>query len=122
MSQLEALTNFFETHKKRCVIVLSALLLIFIGMLIFQISVSSQQKKRTRIEQELLRSQRVPVTDVWLLPDPLPLPGIQFSRDQKKQWGPQEQNLWYSEINEQDVAAVGSEARRQIDALLESVP
>ncbi len=135
----EKITNFFSTvktfisdNKKAVVVILSFIVFITI-LLIILISMLSKNdeepiRKTSSAETQLSNEQnetgfkKISPDSLWLLEEPLKLPPIQFSREQREIWKPAELDYWYEAPDEQAMKELRQKNKEIIDNLLEDAP
>lgn len=122
MMDREAIASYIEDHRSSLVRIAMAavVVLVVIAALLVRLAYAEASAAREAEAERLSRS--IPPDELWFLPDPLGMPGIQFSREPEEQWSAQERDLWYDEPDADEIGALREAGRRQIDDLLESVP
>ncbi len=122
MIDREAIVSYMEDHRDslmRVAAVSVAVLVIVIGLLV-RLGLAEAKAAREAESERLARA--IPPDELWFLPDPLGMPDIQLSREQRERWSAQERDLWYDTPDAGEIGALREAGRRQIDDLLESVP
>ena len=59
---------------------------------------------------------------LWLLEEPLYLPPIQFSREQRKIWEEEEIEYWYEPPSKQIMEMLNKKNKNLVDNILEAAP
>ncbi len=122
MIDRDAIIGFIESHKPLLIRSLSgALALLFVLLLVSLCSESSAARKR-ETEAAALRSSALSPDELWYLREPLPVPGVQLSREPRQSWSVEEMNLWYSAPDGVRLEKLRTAGRKQVDDLLESIP
>ncbi len=122
MSIPERLSAFLSDHQGLVIRVCAGVLVLFAIILTFLVVISRAEAAKAREIEETKARRAIPIEDLYLPDDPMGLPGVQLSRDRKRIWPPDERDLWYHSIGQDELSALAESARRQIDDLLESVP
>ncbi len=118
----EAIVTYLEGHRDslvRAAVLAIAILAILIAFLV-RLGFNEARAARQAEAERLARA--IPPDELWYLPDPLGMPGIQLSREPRERWSAQERDLWYDTPDAGEIGALREAGRRQIDDLLESVP
>jgi hypothetical protein len=118
----ERLSDFLTDHRGLVIRVCAGVLVLFAGILALLISLSRAEAAKAREIAESRARRAIPIEDLYLPDDPMGLPGVQLSRERRLFWPPDERDLWYHPIGQDELSALAESARRQIDDLLESVP
>lgn len=122
MVDRDVIVGFIEAHKPLIIrTIVSCLVLLVVLLCISIYSSLSSERKATRAKDELHKQAIVP-DELWYLPEPLPVPGVQLSREPKKSWSVDEMKMWYSTPDEGQLEKLRSAGRMQVDGLLESIP
>ena len=122
MSIPERLSEFLSDHQGLVIRVCAGVLVLFAIILTLLIVFSRAEAAKARELEEIKARRAIPIEDLYLPDDPMGLPSVQLSRDRKRFWTPDERDLWYHSIGQDELSALAESARRQIDDLLESVP
>lgn len=130
----EKLQGFIAENKKFILIAacstIAVLILTIVLILVFSNSEKTGTKKNT---PDVTENRNSPLTGnssnskidpavFWLLDEPLKLPPIQFSREQRKIWDPSEIEFWYEPPSAEAMENLHKKNRKIIDTILEDVP
>lgn len=93
------------------------LLSVLAGLTLFFIRTGKQSKH----ENSQLPSVKIAPEHIWLNDEPLPLPPIQFSREQKKVWTTEDIEKFFIEPNEAVLDTLHEKNSEKIKQLLEGI-
>ena len=120
----------FSHHKKPVIIIVCAL--IFILTLSLLLIIFSQKKddashsetKKTVLSSKNsdFKSGKVDTDKLQIIDEPLYLPPIQFSREQRKIWEKEEVDYWYEPPTEEDMEELHKQNKKIADKILEAAP
>lgn len=126
----ESVREFFSYNKKIVIIVVS--ILIFILILSFLLILVLQKKdvssypetKRAVLssKESDFKSGKVNTEKLQIIDEPLYLPPIQFSREQRKIWEKEEVDYWYEPPTEKDMEELHKQNKKIADKILEAAP
>lgn len=122
MIDRDAIIGYIESHRPLLIRYLAgclALLLVLLFVILY--SESSAARKRESAETAL-RQRALGPDELWYLREPLPVPGVQLSREPRKSWSVEEMNMWYSTPDGEQLDKLRSAGSKQVDGLLESIP
>lgn len=89
---------------------------VVIGLLLF-----FSKKPASPVQTTKLPSVIIPPEHIWIPENPLILPEIQFSREQKKEWTQEEIQKFFVEPNEDSLKELHRQNTEKIKKLLEAV-
>ena len=118
----EDLPEFIETWRKPLIavtVLVLAILLVVLGVVLA--AAVAEKKTAEKLDAER-RGRALSMEELWLPPEPLPLPGVQLFRTPLKRWPAEEVKKWYTDADESSLNELHSLNRKKIDTLLESVP
>ncbi|UTC77899.1 hypothetical protein E4O04_07750 [Treponema sp. OMZ 799] len=122
--------EFFSNNRKAVIIIVC--ILIFILILSLLLILFSQKKdntsysetKRTVLSSKNsdFKSGKVNADKLQIIDEPLYLPPIQFSREQRKIWEKEEVDYWYEPPAEKDMEELHKQNKKLADKILEAAP
>ncbi len=136
----EKIKNFFSKIKtfvsdnKKIVILISSVIVVILLLLIFLLIALSKNNKpetargrvkptiQTNNSDTITVNKKVNPNDLWLLDEPIQLPPIQFSREQRQIWKPAEVDYWYEAPSEEAMKILREKNKKIINDLLEEAP
>ena len=120
----------FSHNRKPVIIIVCAL--IFILMLSLLLIIFSQKKdgalhsetKRAALSSKNsdFKSGKVNTDKLQIIDEPLYLPPIQFSREQRKIWEKEEVDYWYEPPTKEDMEELHKQNKKIADKILEAAP
>ncbi len=123
---------FFENKKAMMIILPIVFFIIFllIMLLILLANSSNEEGYRAKESPEIHINnskitnglKKLNPNSLWLLDEPLKLPPIQFSREQRKLWKKAEVDYWYEPPSEKAMEELRQKNKKIIDDLLEDAP
>ncbi|MEL3911473.1 hypothetical protein [Treponema pedis] len=124
------LQDFFAVNKKLLLIAASCTVFILIITIVLIVTFSQKGKKGILDSDDSLStdlSQTKPFTFIdpnvfWLLEEPLKLPPIQFSREQRKIWDKGEIEFWYEPPSSEAMEKLNKKNKKIIENILEEAP
>jgi hypothetical protein len=118
----DSLIEFIEEKRSVIIIVTAAILAFLLVVLVLMfVSLESAKKKAAAIASAQ-KANSLSAAELWLPSEPLDIPGIQNFRAPRQRWSPEEVKQWYTEGDAASLGELRGVGRKQIDALLESVP
>lgn len=112
----ELFENLFENKMNIVVGLLVVGLFVFGFLLIVRVkaikSANAEAKKPVIVDTNML----------YLLDEPLPVPPVQFSRKQRKQWSMNEIEWWIEPFTKEELETLKMQNRAIIEKLLDNVP
>ncbi len=127
------INTFFSENKKAMIIIILAVILIIL-LSIMLISMLSQNKNEDKAHRRAKKTvkvektktsanlQKIESTSIWLPDEPIKLPPIQFSREQRQIWKPAEVDYWYEAPDEEAMKELRQKNKKIIDDLMEDAP
>ncbi len=115
----------FSVHKKEVIIIFSSIaLILFLVIIILLVTAKPGNKTEMKTTES---SSQVPLKKIdpnslWLLDEPLQLPPIQFSREQRKIWKQGEIEYWYKPPSQEAMTELHIQNKKLIKNLLEEAP
>ncbi len=122
MIDRDAIASYIEDHRGSLIKIFAVALAVLVFSIIMLAHFGLSEERSAREAEAAQLAKAVPPDELWLLPDPLGMPDIQFSREPKERWSAQERDLWYDDPGAGEIGALREAGRKQIDDLLESVP
>ncbi len=122
MIDRNAVIGFVENRRVLIAVILSAVLVLLLLVLVLSLRSEGEAKKKTAAEAAARKSVAISPEELWLPPEPLPVPGIQFFRERHERWSAEEAKEWYTEPDGAVLEALRTAGTRLVDELLESVP
>ena len=119
----------FSHNRKPVIIIVCAL--IFILMLSLLLIIFSQKKDGTSHSETKaalssknsdFKSGKVNTDKLQIIDEPLYLPPIQFSREQRKIWEKEEVDYWYEPPTKEDMEELHKQNKKIADKILEAAP
>lgn len=122
MIDRDAIVGFIETHKPLLIRSLSGILALLVVILVVSVYMESSAARKRESEEIALRAKALSPDELWYLREPLPVPGVQLSREPRQSWSVEEMNMWYSTPDDARLEKLRTASRKQVDDLLESIP
>ncbi len=131
---VDRLKLFFSENKKLIMIILPIIIFIIFLLVLLLILLSKQNdnsenyQTKAKIEVQLKTTtganglKKLNPNSLWLLDEPLKLPPIQFSREQRRIWKQNEVDYWYEAPSEEVMDDLRQKNKEIIDNLLEAAP
>ena len=127
---LKNMQDSFSHNRKPVIIIVCAL--IFILILSLLLIIFSQKKdgalhsetKRAALSSKNsdFKSGKVNTDKLQIIDEPLYLPPIQFSREQRKIWEKEEVDYWYEPPTKEDMEELHKQNKKIADKILEAAP
>ena len=122
--------DFFSNNRKAVIIIVCALIFILIlSLLLILISQKKDDTSHSKTKQAVLSSKnsdfksgKVDMDKLQIIDEPLYLPPIQFSREQRKIWEKEEVDYWYEPPTEEDMEELHKQNKKIADKILEAAP
>ncbi len=118
---MNKIQEFISDHKKEAVIALCLLVLILFTIILILIF-SGQSKTGNKLENKTVPEVKIDSKVLWLLEEPLDLPPIQFSREQRKIWEDEEIKYWYEPPSKEAMEKINKKNKKLVDNILEAAP
>ena len=85
---------------------------------------SYSEMKRSVLSSDTsdFKSGKIDVDKLQIIDEPLYLPPIQFSREQRKIWEKEEVDYWYEPPTEEDMGELHKQNKKLTDKILEAAP
>lgn len=118
------------SHNRKAVIIVCALIFILILSLLLIIfsqkkyDASHSETKKTVLSSKNsdFKSGKVDTDKLQIIDEPLYLPPIQFSREQRKIWEKEEVDYWYEPPTKEDMEELHKQNKKIADKILEAAP
>ena len=118
------------SHNRKAVIIVCALIFILILSLLLIIfsqkkdDASHSETKKTVLSSKNsdFKSGKVDTDKIQIIDEPLYLPPIQFSREQRKIWEKEEVDYWYEPPTKEDMEELHKQNKKIADKILEAAP
>lgn len=122
--------DFFSYKKKTVIIIVCILIFILILSLLLIIvlqkkdDTSYSETKRAVLSSKNsdFQSGKINTDKLQIIDEPLYLPPIQFSREQRKIWEKEEVDYWYEPPTEKDMEELHKQNKKIADKILEAAP
>ncbi|UTC68132.1 MULTISPECIES: hypothetical protein [unclassified Treponema] len=128
---LKNIQDFFSNNRKLVIIIVCVLIFLLILSLVLLI-IFSQKKEDTAYSKEKktvlssknsdFKSGKINTDKLQLIDEPLYLPPIQFSREQRKIWEKEEVDYWYEPPSKEDIEELHKQNKKLVDNILEGAP
>ena len=120
----------FSHNRKPVIIIVCALIFILILSLLLIIfsqkkdGTSHSVKKKAALSSKNsdFKSGKVNTDKLQIIDEPLYLPPIQFSREQRKIWEKEEVDYWYEPPTKEDMEELHKQNKKIADKILEAAP
>ena len=127
---LKNMQDSFSHNRKAVIIIVCALIFILILSLLLIIfsqkkddaSYSETKKAVLSSKNSDFKSGKVDTDKIQIIDEPLYLPPIQFSREQRKIWEKEEVDYWYEPPTEEDMEELHKQNKKIADKILEAAP
>ena len=96
--------------------------LLVIGLFVFGFLLIVRVKAIKSANDEAKKPVIVDTNMLYLLEEPLPIPPVQFSRKQRKQWSMNEIEWWIEPFSKEELETLKMQNRAIIEKLLDNVP
>lgn len=113
---MNKIQDFISNRKKETVIAVCILILILLIIILAMIFGGNKRAKMSRTDT------KIDPNVLWLLEEPLYLPPIQFSREQRKIWEEEEIEYWYEPPSKQIMEMLNKKNKNLVDNILEAAP
>ena len=122
--------DFFSNNRKAVIIIVCILIFILIlSLLLILVSQKKDDASHSKTKQAVLSSKnsdfksgKVDMDKLQIIDEPLYLPPIQFSREQRKIWEKEEVDYWYEPPTEEDMEELHKQNKKIADKILEAAP
>ena len=122
--------DFFSNNRKAVIIIVCILIFILIlSLLLILVSQKKDDASHSKTKQAVLSSKnsdfksgKVDMDKLQIIDEPLYLPPIQFSREQRKIWDKEEVDYWYEPPTEEDMEELHKQNKKIADKILEAAP
>ena len=122
--------DFFSNNRKAVIIIVCILIFILIlTLLLILVSQKKDDTSHSKTKQAVLSSKnsdfksgKVDTDKLQIIDEPLYLPPIQFSREQRKIWEKEEVDYWYEPPTEEDMEELHKQNKKIADKILEAAP
>ncbi|UTD06331.1 hypothetical protein E4N80_04190 [Treponema denticola] len=122
--------DFFSNNRKAVIIIVCILIFILIlSLLLILVSQKKDDTSHSKTKQAVLSSKnsdfksgKVDTDKLQIIDEPLYLPPIQFSREQRKIWEKEEVDYWYEPPTEEDMEELHKQNKKIADKILEAAP
>ena len=122
--------DFFSNNRKAVIIIVCILIFILIlSLLLILVSQKKDDTSHSKTKQAVLSSKnsdfksgKVDMDKLQIIDEPLYLPPIQFSREQRKIWEKEEVDYWYEPPTEEDMEELHKQNKKIADKILEAAP
>lgn len=122
--------DFFSNNRKAVIIIVCILIFILIlTLLLILVSQKKDDTSHSKTKQAVLSSKnsdfksgKVDMDKLQIIDEPLYLPPIQFSREQRKIWEKEEVDYWYEPPTEEDMEELHKQNKKIADKILEAAP
>lgn len=122
----ETLQDFFVSNKKLMLIAGSCtIFILFITIVLITVFSKKNEPTHSKTETggtDIKRSVSIDPNVFWLLDEPLKLPPIQFSREQRTIWDAGEIEFWYEEPSPEAMKILNKKNKKIVENILEEVP
>ena len=127
---LKNMQDSFSHNRKAVIIIVCALIFILILSLLLIIfsqkkdgaSHSETKKAALSYKNSDFKSGKVNTDKLQIIDEPLYLPPIQFSREQRKIWEKEEVDYWYEPPTKEDMEELHKQNKKIADKILEAAP
>lgn len=127
---LKNMQDSFSHNRKAVIIIVCALIFILILSLLLIIfsqkkdgaSHSETKKAALSSKNSDFKSGKVNTDKLQIIDEPLYLPPIQFSREQRKIWEKEEVDYWYELPTKEDMEELHKQNKKIADKILEAAP
>lgn len=127
---LKNMQDSFSHNRKAVIIIVCALIFILIlSLLLIIFSQKKDDASHSETKKAVLSSKnsdfksgKVDTDKIQIIDEPLYLPPIQFSREQRKIWEKEEVDYWYEPPTEQDMEELHKQNKKIADKILEAAP
>ena len=127
---LKNMQDSFSHNRKAVIIIVCALIFILILSLLLIIfsqkkddaSYSETKKAVLSSKNSDFKSGKVDTDKLQIIDEPLYLPPIQFSREQRKIWEKEEVDYWYEPPTKEDMEELHKQNKKIADKILEAAP
>lgn len=127
---LKNMQDSFSHNRKAVIIIVCALIFILILSLLLIIfsqkkdDASHSETKKTVLSSKNsdFKSGKVDTDKLQIIDEPLYLPPIQFSREQRKIWEKEEVDYWYEPPTKEDMEELHKQNKKIADKILEAAP
>ena len=96
--------------------------LLVIGLFVFGFLLIVRVKAIKNANDEAKKPVIVDTNMLYLVEEPLPIPPVQFSRKQRKQWSMSEIEWWIEPFSKEELETLKMQNRAVIEKLLDNVP
>ena len=122
--------DFFSNNRKAVIIIVCILIFILIlSLLLILVSQKKDDTSHSKTKQAVLSSKnsdfksgKVDMDKLQIIDEPLYLPPIQFSREQRKIWEKEEVDYWYEPPTKEDMEELHKQNKKIADKILEAAP
>ena len=122
--------DFFSNNRKAVIIIVCILIFILIlSLLLILVSQKKDDASHSKTKQAVLSSKnsdfksgKVNTDKLQIIDEPLYLPPIQFSREQRKIWEKEEVDYWYEPPTKEDMEELHKQNKKIADKILEAAP
>lgn len=127
---LKNIQDSFSHNRKAVIIIVCALIFILIlSLLLIIFSQKKDDASHSETKKAVLSSKnsdfksgKVDTDKIQIIDEPLYLPPIQFSREQRKIWEKEEVDYWYEPPTEEDMEELHKQNKKIADKILEAAP
>ena len=127
---LKNMQDSFSHNRKAVIIIVCALIFILIlSLLLIIFSQKKDDASHSETKKAVLSSKnsdfksgKVDTDKIQIIDEPLYLPPIQFSREQRKIWEKEEVDYWYEPPTKEDMEELHKQNKKIADKILEAAP